>query len=201
MTKFRKKPIVVEATRWLKNGDHPLDDTEELKNSEDWIFLSEGKVVRYYRRPELDGQRECEQCHSIMRNHGWIDTLEGGHIVCPGDWIITGVAGEMYPCKDQIFRDTYDAASEEAAEHVFELQVVGHDDSIFSEDKAFLELAEKIATLGEADIGFATRNNGVFLDVWRDDCETEQEAIKKTATELKTIGLTATCWRSRWKHL
>jgi hypothetical protein len=43
-----------------------------------------------------------------MQDHGWIDTLEGGHIVCPGDWIITGVVGELYPCKPDIFEATYE---------------------------------------------------------------------------------------------
>lgn len=46
-----------------------------------------------------------------MHEHGWIDTLEGGHIVCPGDWIITGVNGERYPCKPDIFAKTYEDAS------------------------------------------------------------------------------------------
>lgn len=45
-----------------------------------------------------------------MHNHGWIDTMEGGHIVCPGDWIITGVKGENYPCKPDIFETTYERA-------------------------------------------------------------------------------------------
>lgn len=45
-----------------------------------------------------------------MHDHGWIETLEGGHNVCPGDWIITGVQGERYPCKDEIFRQTYEPA-------------------------------------------------------------------------------------------
>lgn len=39
---------------------------------------------------------------------GWIDTLEGGHQVMPGDWIITGIKGEKYPCKPDIFEATYD---------------------------------------------------------------------------------------------
>jgi hypothetical protein len=38
----------------------------------------------------------------------WIETLEGGHIVTPGDWIITGVKGEYYPCKPDIFEMTYE---------------------------------------------------------------------------------------------
>ena len=36
-----------------------------------------------------------------------IDTLEGEHIVTPGDWIITDVHGENYPCKPDIFEKTY----------------------------------------------------------------------------------------------
>lgn len=32
-----------------------------------------------------------------------------GHIVCPGDWVITGVQGEHYPCKPDIFAATYEA--------------------------------------------------------------------------------------------
>jgi hypothetical protein len=37
-----------------------------------------------------------------------IKTLEGHHEVSPGDWIITGVKGERYPCKPDIFAATYD---------------------------------------------------------------------------------------------
>jgi len=51
-------------------------------------------------------------CSHIMHNHGWIDTLEGGHIVCPGDWIITGVKGEHHPCKPDIFEMTYEPAAQ-----------------------------------------------------------------------------------------
>lgn len=95
--KFRKKPIVIEATQWFKNGDHPEDGTD-----------GEGKVVWRYKDTRIDGQYQCEHCGNTMLNHGWIDTLEGGHIVCPGDWIITGVKGERYPCKPDIFVKTYE---------------------------------------------------------------------------------------------
>jgi hypothetical protein len=40
----------------------------------------------------------------------YIKTLEGDHIVKPGDWIITGVKGEHYPCKPEIFEMTYEPA-------------------------------------------------------------------------------------------
>ena len=41
---------------------------------------------------------------------GYIDTLEGRLRVEPGDWIITGIAGESYPCKADIFEQLYEPA-------------------------------------------------------------------------------------------
>ena len=67
-------------------------------------------MVRYYRTPAGDGRNVCEQCGRTMHDHGWIDTLEGGHVVCVGDWVITGIRGERYPCKDEIFGKTYEKA-------------------------------------------------------------------------------------------
>jgi hypothetical protein len=108
MAKYRKKPVVIEATQWFKNGDHPCDGIDTYTDTQGDEHDCEGKVVRYYRTPKLDGQDKCKFCNVTMHNHGWIDTLEGGHIVCPGDWVITGVSGEMYPCKPDIFEKTYE---------------------------------------------------------------------------------------------
>ena len=108
MAKYRKKPVVIEAVRWFQNGDHPQDNLSTFTSPDGQLFPTEGKVVRYYRRPSDDSERHCEKCANIMYLHGWIDTLEGGHIVCPGDWIITGVKGEFYPCKPDIFERTYE---------------------------------------------------------------------------------------------
>ena len=74
--KFRKKPVVIEATQWFKNGDHL-------------------NVV-----PDPVG-------HPYDSYYG-IHTLEGFMRVTPGDWIITGVHGEHYPCKPDIFELTYE---------------------------------------------------------------------------------------------
>lgn len=41
---------------------------------------------------------------------GYIDTPEGRLRVEPGDWIITGIAGETYPCKAEIFAQLYEPA-------------------------------------------------------------------------------------------
>lgn len=131
MAKYRNKPIVIEATQWFKNGDHPLDYAQpvviyhrlDLNNhrldtgitytaEEQRLNKFEGQLVRYWLRPDVPGARKCEYCHHVMHDHGWIDTLEGGHIVCPGDWIITGVKGEFYPCKPDIFAKTYEEVTE-----------------------------------------------------------------------------------------
>jgi len=98
--RYRKKPVVIEAHQWYVNGDHP----------EDGDIDTEGNVVRYFRRPDIPGNSFCTKCDMSFHDHGWIDTLEGGHQVCPGDWIITGVKGERYPCKPDIFEATYEGA-------------------------------------------------------------------------------------------
>ena len=101
MPRFRKRPIEIEATQWFRNGDHPDDGPAD----------QEGKVVRYFRRPEPEyaGELVHGVCGCTWHEHGWIDTLEGGHTVCPADLIITGVQGERYPCKPGIFAETYEA--------------------------------------------------------------------------------------------
>lgn len=44
----------------------------------------------------------------ITKTVAFIETLEGGHIVTPGDWIATGVQGEHWPIKPAIFAATYE---------------------------------------------------------------------------------------------
>jgi hypothetical protein len=108
--KYKKKPIPVDAFQWFKNGDHPLDNS--YRPFEDTgkvpIVPREGEIVRYYRHPSMNGQDSCTKCNHTMHYHGWIDTLEGGHIVCIGDYIITGIRGEFYPCKPDIFEESYE---------------------------------------------------------------------------------------------
>lgn len=96
--KFRKRPVIIEATQWMKGGDHPS--------------------VATYRGPKWhaavygDGAKGCEQCCCHWADHGEIATLEGNMIACPGDWIITGIQGEQYPCKPGIFAATYEEVTE-----------------------------------------------------------------------------------------
>jgi len=109
MKKFRKKPVVIEACQWFKSGDHPEDNRDTFTDSDTGKpFLGEGKIVRYFRRPDISGEAPCSECAIRFHEHGWIDTLEDGHRVCPGDWIITSIKGEKYPCKPDIFEVTYE---------------------------------------------------------------------------------------------
>lgn len=78
MAKYRKKPIVVEAEQWFP--DKPVEGV---------IF------------PAFQQDKSLANCGGII-------TLEGKHIVSPGDWIITGVKKEKYPCKPDIFAETYE---------------------------------------------------------------------------------------------
>ena len=102
MAQYRKKPVVfdecIEAIQWNRLGDHENVVALELT---DW------------QRQNQDCLSEtCLECGQPdwERTHGHVGTKEGGHIVCPGDWIITGIEGEHYPCKPDIFAATYDAA-------------------------------------------------------------------------------------------
>lgn len=103
--KFRKKPVVVEAIQWFRNGDHPEDWPK------DYPVGWEGKIVRYFRHPNIPGNVVCGDCDKIMHVHGWIDSGGLGHKVCQGDWIIKGEQG-FYPLKPDIFEQTYERVEE-----------------------------------------------------------------------------------------
>lgn len=92
MPKFRKRPVVIEAFRVPLHSpivDHStIDDWARL-----WIFLGPGEPWAVADDLGID-----------------IKTLEGVMHASPGDWIIKGVKGEYYPCKPDIFEQTYEGA-------------------------------------------------------------------------------------------
>ena len=115
MPQYRKRPIVVEAEQWWKNGDHPEDACPWVVLEVGEGFWGEGKIVRYFRNPDTGDDDLCAECGQRAIIHGWVDTLESGHRVCPGDWIIRGIKGEYYPCKPDIFEATYELVEEQDA--------------------------------------------------------------------------------------
>lgn len=87
MLQFRKKPVVIEAIQVVEENKAAL---LELAASSD-NRVSVGLMLD-------DGALAFVQ----------IATLEGTMYGTPGDWIIKGVAGELYPCKPEIFAATYE---------------------------------------------------------------------------------------------
>ena len=79
--KYRKKPVVIEAIRFIGSN------YEEIR--------------------EFIGQNTLCSDSSIV-----IPTLEGDMVAQKGDYIIKGVQGEFYPCKPDIFKETYEKIEE-----------------------------------------------------------------------------------------
>lgn len=92
MSLFKKKPVVVEAFKW----------TGDMFQNEDpvWITeaIQEGSV--YFGNVSSEGV--------VMK----IDTLEGTMTAQRGDYIIKGIKGELYPCKPDIFEETYELVND-----------------------------------------------------------------------------------------
>lgn len=82
MAKFKRKPIVYEAVQWTG------ENIEEISK-----FANSAQVSRMVGVSELV-----------------IETLGGNMIAEAGDWIIKGVKGEFYPCKPDVFQESYELA-------------------------------------------------------------------------------------------
>jgi hypothetical protein len=98
--KYRKKPVVVEAVVF---PGITIDSLPKLLAFEEW-FNGGGGAGRYV------GQR----LHVLTLEDG--PNGEAKHVADPGDWIIRGVKGEFYPCKPDIFAETYEPAGDQTYE-------------------------------------------------------------------------------------
>ena len=90
MAKYRKKPIVIEAVKYVGGGNVENSDVPDWM----WNAFEDGVLVATNGGDPLR-----------------ITTLEGELTVFPGNYIIQGVHGELYPCKSDIFEETYEAVS------------------------------------------------------------------------------------------
>lgn len=92
MALYRKRPIAIEAHRW--DGD--------LQALTRWLAsLPESPIgaIRDVTIPDIGN----DEPQGIV-----IPALGGDHLCRLGDWLTCGVAGELYPCAEAIFRDTYE---------------------------------------------------------------------------------------------
>jgi hypothetical protein len=90
MTRYRKKPVVIDAFQYTEGYDA-------------WIAL----IAWLHQWFPLD-----DDIPLMMTTGGalTISTLEGDMRADLGDWIIRGIKGEIYPCKPDIFDATYEPA-------------------------------------------------------------------------------------------
>ncbi len=84
MAAYRKKPVVIEAIRYEGVPDVVFAWLGQWHPGKTWTLNLNDALV--------------------------IPTLEGPHFADVGDWIIRGVKGEFYPCKPDIFEQTYEPA-------------------------------------------------------------------------------------------
>lgn len=104
MSKYRKKPVVIEARQFPANAT-----AAEAHALYQWV--EENTLGSFEPMDVIEGRKPWpESGVTIDPSDGRmvIATLEGGHWVTPGDWIIRGVKGEFYPCKPDIFDATYE---------------------------------------------------------------------------------------------
>lgn len=102
MTKYRKKPVVIEAIQLTENN---IKECYEIVNNTK-VDLS-----------RLIASDKWQDYERIVIEKGLdVPTLEDGkdkrakHVASIGDFIIKGISGEFYPCKPDIFEQTYEKA-------------------------------------------------------------------------------------------
>lgn len=86
--KFRKKPVIIDAEIYSPGMEDGFA-----------CYEISGKFIGYF-----DKNGPLPRVQQIPA----IKTLEGFHEISEGDYIITGVKGERYPCKPDIFALTYE---------------------------------------------------------------------------------------------
>lgn len=92
--KYRKKPVIVDAITFDEFIQYGIDHGAEIVDGLPLRFEYKGHMVT----------RGNEYCYVIP-------TMEGDHVFTADDMLITGVQGEIYPCKRFIFDQTYEVVS------------------------------------------------------------------------------------------
>lgn len=104
MARFRKKPVEIEAITFDELVQYGRDNGANIVNGMPWSFN--------YRT--WDESADIPRSNPITHENDdcyLIPTLEGTMKFNRGDMLITGVNGEVYPCKPDIFEKTYEPAN------------------------------------------------------------------------------------------
>ena len=98
-SKYRKKPAVVEVMQW----DGTFEGSAPVVS---WVDDNGGHAVW---SEGWEAWHDGDEWIPARADGIYIHTLEGVMLVSAGDYIIKGVKGEFYPCKPDIFAETYEA--------------------------------------------------------------------------------------------
>lgn len=103
--KYRKRPVVIEAMQWdgTAEGATPIID---------WV-LRTGERAAYYYEPQPETRVKGKVVREAVPALLAINTLEGVMHATAGDYVIRGVSNEHYPCKPDIFEQTYEVAEDD----------------------------------------------------------------------------------------
>ena len=113
MPNYRKKPIIIEARQF------PTDGTPAVAHAI-YQWVEKNTLGSFEPLAVIEGREPWPESGATIDPRDGrmvIATLEGGHWVTPGDFIIRGVQGEFYPCKSDIFEATYEPAETTPAHH------------------------------------------------------------------------------------
>ena len=102
MTTYRKRPVVIEARQFIGTALEAYDIYQWVESNTLGSFEPMSRIEGQEPWPESGVTIDPRDGRMV------IATLEGGHWVNIGDWIIRGVQGEFYPCKPNIFEATYE---------------------------------------------------------------------------------------------
>lgn len=122
MGKFRLRSEIIQAARWFKNGDHPLDRPEGSRVGD------EGAFVGYSKGKDGFLAKKCDKCGAVMRVHGEINRLgdvgySGLWYVCPGSWVLTPPDDTIEIMSHVEFTEMYEEVDDRGAPMVVEAPV------------------------------------------------------------------------------
>jgi hypothetical protein len=106
MAKYKHRPVTIDAERYAPGME------------DGWGVVTEDGAIQFHADTQAAAETWFEDFDAMAgRVAPLIKALEGWHVIESGEWIVSGVAGERYPMKDQNFQMTYEPVDPEKEAH------------------------------------------------------------------------------------
>jgi hypothetical protein len=176
MSSYRKKPVVIEAWHWMLPPDEDPGP--------DWLWNA------FDRWPQVGGAQMWPHGNAA-RSDQWavcphiaIVTLEGEHLAQPGDWIIRGVQGELYPCKPDIFEATYEPVTgSEERPNIYTVTPEFFEETDEEDIEDYAPDVENAAPQGEDYTDLYPLNPGFYGETYEEDIEDYAPDVENAAPQ------------------